>query len=86
MRNVGMYRMQLFSKNETGMHWHRHKGGAQHFNEYKKVVKKMPVAVVLGGDPIYTYVATAPLPDNIDEYLFAGFLRNEQIRKFRNQR
>ena len=79
-RNVGMYRMQILSESETGMHWHRHKGGAQHYNEYKKLGKKMPVAVILGGDPIYTYVATAPLPDDIDEYIFAGFLRNKRIK------
>ncbi|MBN2520769.1 MAG: menaquinone biosynthesis decarboxylase, partial [Bacteroidales bacterium] len=80
IRNVGMYRMQVFSKNETGMHWHRHKGGASHFEEYKKLGKKMPVAVTLGGDPVYTYVATAPLPDNIDEYILAGFIRKKKVR------
>lgn len=79
IRNVGMYRMQQFSKDETGMHWHRHKGGAEHFKEYKEANKKMPIAVVLGGDPVYTYVATAPLPDNVDEHLFAGFLRNKRV-------
>ena len=79
IRNVGMYRMQIFSGNKTGMHWHRHKGGAFHYNEYKKLNKIMPVSVVLGGDPVYTYSATAPLPDNIDEYLFTGFLRNKRV-------
>ncbi|MCK4662864.1 MAG: menaquinone biosynthesis decarboxylase [Bacteroidales bacterium] len=79
IRNVGMYRMQIFGKNLTGMHWHRHKTGARHFEEYKKLGKKMPVAVVLGGDPAYTYSATAPLPDNIDEYLFAGFIRKKRV-------
>ncbi len=79
IRNAGMYRMQVFSKNETGMHWHRHKVGARHYNEYKKLNKKMPVAVCLGGDPIYAYCATAPLPDNIDEYMLAGFLRKKKV-------
>ena len=79
IRNVGMYRMQVFSSNSTGMHWHRHKTGARHFELYKKIGKRMPVAVVLGGDPVYTYAATAPLPDNIDEYLFAGFLRGKRV-------
>jgi 4-hydroxy-3-polyprenylbenzoate decarboxylase len=78
-RNIGMYRMQVFSKNTTGMHWHKHKTGARHFEEYKKTGKKMPVAVALGGDPVYTYSATAPLPDGIDEYLLAGFLRNKKV-------
>lgn len=78
-RNVGMYRMQVFSENATGMHWHRHKTGARHFEEYKKRGERMPVVVTLGGDPAYTYAATAPLPDNLDEYLLAGFLRNKKV-------
>lgn len=79
-RNVGMYRMQLFDKNTTGMHWHKHKTGAMHYEAYKKLGKKMPVVVAIGGDPALTYSATAPLPENVDEFLFAGFLRNERIR------
>jgi 4-hydroxy-3-polyprenylbenzoate decarboxylase len=79
IRNVGMYRMQVFGPNLTGMHWHKHKTGARHFSEYKKKGIKMPVSVVLGGDPAYTYAATAPLPDNFDEYLLAGFLRKKKV-------
>lgn len=79
IRNVGMYRMQVFGPKLTGMHWHKHKVSASHFNEYKKLGKKMPVAVVLGGDPVYTYAATAPLPPNIDEYMLAGFLRKKKV-------
>lgn len=79
IRNVGMYRMQVFSPTVTGMHWHKHKVSARHFQEYKKLGIKMPVAVALGGDPVYTYCATAPLPDNIDEYMLAGFLRNKKV-------
>lgn len=78
-RNVGMYRMQVFEKDMTGMHWHKHKVSAKHFSEYKKLNKKMPVAVVLGGDPVYTYSATAPLPENVDEYMLAGFLRKKKV-------
>ena len=78
-RNVGMYRMQIFDKQTTGMHWHRHKTGARHFEQYKAAGKKMPVAVTLGGEPAYTYCATAPLPDNVDEYLLAGFLRGKPV-------
>ena len=79
IRNVGMYRMQVFEPTLTGMHWHKHKVSARHFNEYKKLGKKMPVAVALGGDPVYTYAATAPLPDGIDEYMLAGFLRKKKV-------
>ena len=78
-RNIGMYRMQIFKPDLTGMHWHLHKNSARHFFQYKKLNKKMPVVVTLGGDPVYTYVATAPLPDNFDEYIFAGFLRKKKV-------
>lgn len=79
LRNVGLYRMQVFGPTLTGMHWHRHKVSARHFNEYKKLGKLMPVAVALGGDPVYTYAATAPLPDNVDEYMLAGFIRKKKV-------
>ena len=78
-RNVGMYRMQVFGPTLTGMHWHKHKVSAKHFNEYKKLGRKMPVAVALGGDPVYAYSATAPLPENVDEYMLAGFLRKKKV-------
>lgn len=78
-RNVGMYRMQVFGPQLTGMHWHKHKVSAKHFNEYKKLNKRMPVAVALGGDPAYAYSATAPLPENVDEYMLAGFLRKKKV-------
>ena len=72
--------MQVLNKNTTGMHWHKHKVGARHYSEYKKLEKKMPIAVTLGGDPAYTYAATAPLPDNVDEYMLAGFLRKKKVK------
>ncbi|KAA9038509.1 menaquinone biosynthesis decarboxylase [Ginsengibacter hankyongi] len=78
-RNVGMYRMQVFGPKLTGMHWHKHKVSAKHFNEYKKLNRRMPVAVILGGDPVYAYSATAPLPENVDEYMLAGFLRKKKV-------
>jgi 4-hydroxy-3-polyprenylbenzoate decarboxylase len=83
IRNVGMYRMQVFEKNMTGMHWHKHKVSAKHFAEYKKLGKRMPVAVSLGGDPVYAYSATAPLPENVDEYMLAGFLRKRKVELVR---
>lgn len=80
LRNVGMYRMQRFDKRTTGMHWHIHKTGARHYDAYKRLGQRMPVVVTLGGDPAYTYAATAPMPDNMDEYLLAGFLRQRPVR------
>ena len=80
IRNVGMYRMQVFDDHTTGMHWHRHKTGARHYEGYKAKGEKMPVAVAIGGDPVYAYSATAPVPDNIDEYLLAGLLRGKPVK------
>lgn len=80
IRNVGMYRMQVFDDHTTGMHWHRHKTGARHYEAYKARGERMPVAVAIGGDPGYAYSATAPVPDNIDEYLLAGLLRGKPVK------
>ena len=81
--NVGMYRMQVFDGRTTGMHWHMHKTGAKHYEAYRRAGRRMPVNVCLGGDPAYTYAATAPVPDGIDEYLLAGFLRGRPVRLVR---
>src|SRR3984893_2344416 len=83
IRNVGMYRMQLMGERLTGMHWHKPKVSARHFEAYKKLKKRMPVAVAMGGDPVYAYAATAPLPDNVDEYMLAGFLRKKKVELVR---
>jgi len=81
--NVGMYRMQVLDKNTTAMHWQRHKTGANHFEAWKRTGDKMPVSVALGGDPVYAYSATAPLPENINEYILAGFLRKKKVKMVR---
>lgn len=78
-RNVGMYRMQVYDDETTALHWQLHKHGAHHYREYEKKGKKMEVAVALGADPISIYSATAPLPDDMDEFMFAGFLRKEPV-------
>jgi len=79
-RNVGCYRMQVYGPRETGMHWQLHKTGRRHMRRYKELgITRMPVAVALGGDPVLPYAATAPLPDGIDEFLFAGFLRRKPV-------
>ena len=78
-RNVGMYRMQVYDETTTGMHWHIHKDGAEHCGKLRGWTEKMPVAVALGADPVLIFAAAAPLPPGIDEVLFAGFLRKEQV-------
>ena len=80
IRNVGMYRMQIFDDHTTGLHWHRHKTGARHYEAYKRRGERMPVAVAIGGDPAYAFSATAPVPDNIDEYLLTGLLRGKAVQ------
>ena len=82
-RNVGVYRMQVYDRHTTGMHWQLHKVGARHGKRYYERGERMPVAVTLGGDPVYTFAATAPLPDGLDELLFAGFLRRKSIELVR---
>ncbi|MCD6320003.1 MAG: menaquinone biosynthesis decarboxylase [Candidatus Desulfofervidaceae bacterium] len=79
VRNVGMYRMQVYDKTTTGMHWHPHKGGAQHYRVAEELGQRLEVAVAIGPDPVMTYAATAPLPEDIDEVMFAGFLRGEPV-------
>ncbi len=78
-RNLGMYRLQVFDKKTTGMHWHRHKGGAQHYRVAERLGQRLPVAVAIGADPATIYAATAPLPEDLDEMIFAGFLRQEPV-------
>ena len=79
-RNVGMYRLQKYDGQTTGMHWHLHKDGASNYRAYQEMGKdKVEVAVAIGTDPVITYAATAPLPRDIDEMVFAGFLRKKSV-------
>jgi 4-hydroxy-3-polyprenylbenzoate decarboxylase len=80
IRNVGMYRIQVLGPRRLAMHWQLHKTATAHYRGYKAKGERMPVAIALGGDPALTYCASAPLPPNVDEYLFAGFLRGEAVR------
>ena len=82
-RNIGMYRMQRIDRRTTAMHWQIHKTGARHFRRAKELGKRLEIAVALGGDPALTYAATAPLPDGIDEWMFAGFLRGRSVEHVR---
>lgn len=79
IQNCGMYRMQKFDNTSTGMHWQYNKDGARHYRKHKEKGTRMPVAVALGGPPAVTYASTAPLPPDIDEMLFAGFLESRTI-------
>lgn len=74
-RNLGMYRMQVFSGNETGMHWQIQKGGGFHYHQAEQMSQPLEVAVAIGTDPALLFATVAPLPEGIDEVMFAGFLR-----------
>ena len=74
MVNLGMYRLQVYDKNTLGMHWQIHKDSSHFFDQYQKSGKKMPVSVAIGGDPLYTWCATAPLPYGVNELLMYGLI------------
>ena len=79
--NLGMYRMQVLDPRSTAMHWQLHKVGRRHLEKAKRLGRKLEVAVALGGDPVLTYAATAPLPPlpGVSEFHLAGFLRGAPI-------
>ena len=74
MVNLGMYRLQVYDKNHLGMHWQIHKDSSHFFDQYQKAGKKMPVTIAIGGDPLYTWCATAPLPYGVNELLMYGLI------------
>ncbi|MEE2710984.1 MAG: menaquinone biosynthesis decarboxylase [Gemmatimonadota bacterium] len=78
-RNVGMYRLQVFDDRTLGLHWQRHKGGAHHYRLAEEMGQRLEVAICLGPDPETMYAGTAPLPDEIDEFMLAGFLRHKPV-------
>ncbi len=78
--NVGMYRLQVFDKNTTGLHIHQHHDGAKNLRQWEEAgVERVPVSAALGADPVTIFSATAPVPPMIDEYLFSGILRGEPV-------
>jgi len=79
VRNMGMYRLQVFDGQTTGMHWHRHKGAARHYQIAEELNRSLEAAVAIGPAPVIAYAATAPLPDDLDECLLAGFLRKKKV-------
>ena len=79
VRNIGTYRMQVYDGRSTGMHWQRHKGGAQHYRVAERLGRRLDVAVALGAEPVLPYCATAPMPEGLDELLLGGFLSRRRI-------
>ncbi|RXJ95362.1 menaquinone biosynthesis decarboxylase [Arcobacter sp. AHV-9/2010] len=80
LKNLGMYRLQVFPDNTLGMHWQIHKDSNHFFHEYKKAGKKMPVSIGIGGDPMYIWCGQAPLPIGVFELMLYGFVKNRPAR------
>ena len=78
-RNLGLYRLQQHDHNTLGMHWQIHKDSTAHHAVAERRGERLPVAIAFGCDPVVSYSASAPLPGDIDEYLFAGFLRGQRV-------
>ncbi|MBI4917411.1 MAG: menaquinone biosynthesis decarboxylase [Acidobacteria bacterium] len=78
-RNCGMYRLQVYDRNTTGMHWHLHHDSARIFRDNARLGRRTEVAVALGGDPATMFAPAVPLPPGVDELLFAGFVRHEAV-------
>lgn len=82
-RNVGMYRLQVYDDQTLGMHWHIHKGGAEHFRHGQERAERLEVAIALGADPVTIYAGSCPLPPIVDEVLFSGWLRRARVEMVR---
>ncbi len=80
LKNLGMYRVQVYDDNTVGMHWQIHKDSNHFFHEYKKAGKKMPVSIGIGGDPMYIWCGQAPLPIGIFELMLYGFVKNKNAQ------
>ena len=80
LKNLGMYRLQVYDDNTLGMHWQIHKDSNHFFHEYKKAGKKMPVSIGIGGDPMYIWCGQAPLPIGIFELMLYGFVKNKNAQ------
>jgi UbiD family decarboxylase len=77
--NLGMYRIQIYDKNTTGMHWQIHKGGGFHYYEAERRNQALPVTLTIGGPPALIISAIAPLPEMVPELVFASLLMGEKL-------
>jgi len=85
-RNIGMYRMQVYDNTTTGMHWQIQKGGGFHYTVAEEMNMMLEVAVAVGSDPALLLATVAPLPEGLDEAMFAGFLRCAATRMAKGKR
>ncbi|MCL4436794.1 MAG: menaquinone biosynthesis decarboxylase [Thaumarchaeota archaeon] len=85
IRNLGIYRMQLFDDKTAAMHWQTHKRGAQHFKMMAEKGERIQVAVIIGADPATAYSGAAPVPEGLDKMLFSGILRRKGVEMVKCQ-
>ncbi|MEM0141360.1 MAG: menaquinone biosynthesis decarboxylase [Thermoplasmatales archaeon] len=85
VQNMGMYRMQVYDSETTGMHWHIHKGGSENYMRERDLKREMDVAVVIGSDPLTIFSAVAPLPNGIDEFMFRGLISRKKSELVRGK-
>lgn len=78
--NLGLYRLQMYDDNHLGMHWQIHKDSSHFFDQYEREGKMMPVSIAIGGDPLYTWCASAPLPYGVNELLMYGLITKKSAR------
>jgi 4-hydroxy-3-polyprenylbenzoate decarboxylase len=78
-RNLGLYRLQQQDERTVSLHWQIHKDSTSHAAVAERRGERLPVAIAFGCPPAVTYAASAPLPADIDEYLFAGFIQRERV-------
>jgi UbiD family decarboxylase len=82
--NLGMYRVQRYDAETTGLHWQIHKGGGFHYHEAERANQSLPVTVFLGGPPALILSAIAPLPEDVPELVLASLLAGEKIKMTKN--
>ena len=83
-RNVGMYRMQVYDRRTTGMHWQTHKVAARHDRRAQESgAERLEVAVAIGADPTTMWTGSMPLPPDMDELAVAGVIRGEPVEVVR---
>lgn len=82
--NLGMYRMQVYDRKTTGMHWQIHKGGGFHYHEAEKLNQALPVTVFLGGPPALVAAAIAPVPEHLPELLLASLILGKKLKMTNN--
>lgn len=77
--NLGMYRIQRYSKNRTGLHFQIQKGGGFHFHQAEMENRPLPVSIFIGGAPALILSAITPLPENVSELLICGLLEGKKL-------